>query len=751
MKERLHMVVRGAVQGVGFRPFIHRLASEMHLNGYVLNAPEGVFIEAESEKNTLDEFVTRIEKEKPAMAVIQSMEFSFLNPVPYTGFDIRPSRADGKTVALILPDIAVCPDCLRELFDPSNRRYEYPFINCTHCGPRFSIIESLPYDRPNTSMKDFTMCPDCLKEYSDPKDRRFHAQPTACPVCGPSLTFIDQKNRPVAFKSDALAKTVNALLAGKIVAMKGLGGFQLLCDASKTEAIEALRRRKHRDAKPFALMFPDLESVRKVCHVESLEERLLTSPESPIVLLRRKEYGSPSSPFEGTAPGSPYLGVLLPYTPLHALLMKKFDGPVICTSGNLSEEPMCFENDEARTRLGTIADVFLLHDRPIERHVDDSIVRISMGRELVLRRARGYAPLPLAMRGVTKPFLALGAHLKNAVAVAHHEMAFMSQHMGDLSTEEAYRAFTHAAKDLPRLYAVKSPTFVCDAHPDYLSTKYARSKSKRPVLIQHHEAHVAACYAENQLQGEVLGVAWDGTGFGGDGTIWGGEFFLFDGRTCKRVAHLRTFPLPGGDAAVKESKRAALGLLYELFGDTLKQHDLPHFTASEFRLLTSMLRKNLNCTDTSSMGRLFDAVTSVVGLNQVNTFEGQSAMMLEYVADRSASDAYSFSLEGQDPIVVDWEPVIRGILNDSYEKHPVASIAGKFHNALADVVVSIANKLHQSQVVLSGGCFQNVVLLEKTVDLLTHAGVKPYWHQRIPPNDGGIAIGQIALASAQQS
>jgi hydrogenase maturation protein HypF len=607
-RARLKLTVRGAVQGVGFRPFVFRLATGLGLAGWVNNSPQGVFIEAEGPGAELEKFLLRLETEKPPRSFVQSLESSWLDPVGYTAFEIRPSETGGNKTALVLPDIATCPDCLREIFDPRNRRHRYPFTNCTNCGPRFSIIESLPYDRANTSMKTFTMCPECRAEYNEPYSRRFHAQPNACPVCGPHLELWRSGVRQNAANSithgqprsaersyDVLLAAVHAIREGKIVAVKGLGGFHLLADARNDQTVQRLRERKQREEKPFALMFPSLESVKAECEVSPLEERLLCSPEAPIVLLRK--IGNRQSAIGNSiAPGNPCLGAMLPYTPLHHLLLAELGFPVVATSGNLSDEPICTDEYEAFERLRDIADVFLVHNRPIVRHVDDSIVRVMLDRELVLRRARGYAPLPIqlrnAARGDARPtknpkseiVLAVGAHLKNAVALLIGNQVFISQHIGDLETEQAHSAFRCVIADFEKLYAAKPQIVAADLHPDYLSTKFANELegragpprpaaggaigTSRPTIIgvQHHIAHVLSCMAENEIAPPALGVSWDGTGYGLDGMIWGGEFFLVTDESIERIAHLRPFCLPGGDKAVKEPRRTALGLLHEISG-----------------------------------------------------------------------------------------------------------------------------------------------------------------------------------------
>jgi len=756
MTRRLKINIRGAVQGVGFRPFVYRLANRFGFRGYVLNSTSGVTIEVEGPKTELDRFLMAVKEEKPVHAIIQSLEFSYLDVKGFPDFSIRESQGEEDISAFILPDIAVCEDCLREMFDPGDRRYLYPFINCTHCGPRFSIIESLPYDRPNTSMKIFPMCEKCREEYQDPTNRRFHAQPIACPDCGPQLQLWDGEGKVLSLRHDALQEAVQQIRRGQTVALKGLGGFHLVADATSSQAVNRLRARKHREEKPFALMVPSLAVARELCEISEFEERLLNSPESPIVLLRKKNSGAGEGMVCAAeiAPGNPNLGIMLPYTPLHHLLLRELNIPVVATSGNISEEPMVIDENQAISTLGAIADVFLVHNRPIVRHVDDSIARVIMGGEMILRRARGYAPLPVTigsenMNEIRKPVLAVGGHLKNTISVATGHQIFISQHIGDLSTQESLTTFEKVISDFQHLYRIHPEFIAADLHPDYLSSKYANGLNTRVIGIQHHQAHIAACRAENQVSGKALGVSWDGTGFGPDGTIWGGEFFMTGDDSYHRVAHFRRFMLPGGDEAVREPRRSAAGILYEIMGEDLfpdNQFILEHFTGHEGVFLEQMLRKRVNSPATSSAGRLFDAVASLLNLRQKIAYEGQAAMMLEFLAERNETGVYDFHLSKDKPALVDWEPLIRQILHDVKESRDKAKIAMRFHNTLCKIIVRVALQFNMEKIILSGGCFQNAILLEKSVRMLQQKGFRPYWHQRIPPNDGGISAGQIALA-----
>jgi hydrogenase maturation protein HypF len=771
--DRLKVIIHGAVQGVGFRPFIYRLSTELDLQGWVLNSSQGVFIEVEGERPVLEKFLLGLEREKPPLAIIQSLEFSFLDPVGYPDFVIRHSEEAGEKTVLILPDIATCLECRREVWNPDDRRYRYPFTNCTHCGPRFTIIRALPYDRPNTSMAHFPLCPDCRREYEDPLDRRFHAQPVACPVCGPQVALRHSSGQALwdgewsCMGDEAVQEAAQAVREGRVLAMKGLGGFLLVVDARNEAAVQRLREHKHREEKPFALLYPTLEMVKEHCFVSPLEERVLTSPESPIVLLRRRERkpGFLEKPgfyrvCEAVAPENPYLGVMLPYTPLHDLLMQELGFPVVATSGNRSDEPICIDEDEAKERLGDIADLFLVHNRPIVRHSDDSVVRVVLGQELVLRRARGYAPLPVLLKHEVPPILAVGPHLKNTIALSVGRQVFLSQHIGDLDTPEACVAFERVIADLVRLYEVEPIAIAHDLHPDYFSTKWARQAACESKLfaspvellsVQHYHAHLASCLAENEVDGPVLGVTWDGTGYGLDGTVWGGEFLWGDASSFERVAHLRTFYLPGGEAAVEEPRRAALGVLWEHFGpEALEWEDMDPVTAfssGERRLLRQMLERGVNSPVTSSAGRLFDAVAALVGLRQKARFEAQAAMMLEYAVDETVTEAYPLPILRSQPLVLDWGPLLEALLVDVRQRTPVGVMAARFHNALVEGIAAVVQTLGVERAALSGGCFQNRLLMERAYHRLTDAGIRVYVHQRIPPNDGGIALGQVAVAS----
>ena len=757
---RARIVVRGAVQGVGFRPFVHRLARELGLAGWVRNSPRGVTIEVEGQDAAVREFLVRLEPEQPPRAFIQGIEPVWLEPAGLEGFAIRPSEAEGDRATIVLPDLATCLDCLREVFDPSDRRYLYPFTNCTNCGPRFSIIEAMPYDRSRTSMRLFPLCEDCRREYEDPSDRRFHAEPVACPRCGPQVRLLAPDGGGRAGGRAALDEAVRVLGEGGIVAVKGLGGYQLVADATRSTAVRALRARKRREEKPLALMFPNLASVREVCYADALEERILRSPEGPITLLRKR-------PGEGrvsslVAPGMDEWGVMLPTTPLHHILLRALGRPVVATSGNLNDEPICIDEDEALLRLGAIADAFLVHDRVIVRHVDDSIVRVVLGREMVLRRARGYAPWPIDLpgmdRGAGGVVLGMGADLKNTVALGCGSRVVVSQHIGDLGTESSLGAHGRVAADLVRLFEAPPAVVACDLHPDYHSTRAAGRTGLRVVPVQHHLAHAMACLAENEVRAPALAVTWDGTGFGTDGTIWGGEFLRIDPDGWRRVAHLRPFPLAGGDGAAREPRRAALGLLHALWGDDAwGMADLPPlqaFTEVEQRVWKTLLGQGRHVVATTSAGRFIDAMASLVGVRQVSRFEAQTAMRFEALAAEAGADPAADPLAGfvlapsgdDRPWVLDWGPLVTDLVARVRRGDPAAGLAAAVHEAMVQAVVAVARRCGADDVALTGGCFQNRLLLCGAVRALRAAGFRPCWPQRIPPNDGGISLGQVVAA-----
>jgi hydrogenase maturation protein HypF len=747
---RLRLHVRGAVQGVGFRPLVYRLAHERDLAGWVENTTEGLTIEIEGTPAGIEAFRADLADKPPRRAIIQSI---VAEPAPVEGrdgFAIRESERRGAPSALVLPDIATCAACRREVFDPTDRRFRYPFTNCTDCGPRYSVIIGLPYDRERTAMKGFAMCAACRAEYRDPGDRRFHAEPVACPDCGPCLELWDEQGHPQLRGDEALLAAAGAIGTGRIVAVKGLGGFHLVVDAGNDDAVQELRRRKRREAKPFAVMVSGLRQARLHAVLSDLEARLLASPEAPIVLVERR--GSLLSP--AVAPRNPCLGLLLPYTPLHHLLMESVRRPVVATSGNLTDEPICTDEREALERLRGIADLFLVHDRPIARYVDDSVVRVIGGRPLVMRRARGYAPLPVAFTGTDRVFLAVGAHVKNAIALGHAGQVIVSPHIGDLGTAPALEGFRKTIDTFEQLYERSNVTIACDLHPDYSSTQWARRKDPLAIAVQHHYAHVLAGMADNGLAPPVTGIAWDGSGYGLDGTVWGGEVLRVGERGFERRAWLRPFPLPGGEKAVKEPRRSALGVLWAVHGEAaleLEEPVLGAFTGKERGLLRQMLARGVNCPLTSSAGRLFDAVAAMLGLHPLAQFEGQAAMALEFAAQGVAEDgAYPFEMRDHaDGLVLGWEPMVAEVQAEIRRSAAPGRVAARFHNTLAEMILASARHVGEARVVLTGGCFQNRYLTERAISRLRAGGFEPCWHRRIPPNDGGIAVGQV-LAAARE-
>jgi len=750
----LKLHISGSVQGIGFRPFVYRLAKELELKGWVNNNAQGVAIAVEGNQQQIDLFIERLQSEKPARSQIHQIIQEWCEPVHYQAFEIHESTDDSSVkTAIILPDLATCDDCLRDIFNAKNRRYRYPFTNCTNCGTRYSIIRAVPYDRHNTTMHKFQMCDACQAEYDRPLDRRFHAQPNACQNCGPHLELWNRDGQGLAIGDRALLTTVQAIREGKILAIKGLGGFQLVVDVNKAEAIAKLRERKHRPHKPLALMYPNLESIHQDCQVTELEAQLLNSTEAPIVLLQKLNKG-----LKSLISDNDYIGVMLPYTPLHHLLMTELKSPIVATSGNLSDEPICIDNQEAIACLGNIADLFLVHNRDIAQPVDDSVVRAIGDRPLIFRRARGYAPLPLALplREGNKRILALGGHLKNTIAISINNSIILSQHIGDLETTKAFEHFQRIIQRLITANEFQPDAIACDAHPDYLSSQYARQLSQSlqiPLIpVQHHYAHVLACMVDNQIVAPVLGIAWDGTGYGNDGTIWGGEFLKITESGFERVAHLCQFPLLGGDKAAKEPRRVALGILWEILGDRLWDLKLPtlqSFTNSELRILKTLLRKPHHLTKTSSIGRLFDAVASLLNIYQITSFEGQAAIALEQICDVTIDDFYVMDVKNDGGI--DWFNLMQSILEDRQKQTAIATIATKFHNSLVEIMVTIANRVGTEQILLTGGCFQNRYLTERAIQKLTQDKFRVYCHQNIPPNDGGIAAGQIIAALRELS
>ena len=733
------------MQGVGFRPFVYRLAHELGLTGSVRNTAAGAAIEVEGSTSAMVAFARRLASDLPPAARILMIEATDLAPAGLLGFTINTSSRDAAPSASVLPDLATCAECAAEIADPAERRYRYPFTNCTNCGPRFTIVQGLPYDRANTTMSGFAMCDACRSEYEDPTDRRFHAQPIACPQCGPRVALWEPDGRETAAGDHAVAGAVDALRRGLTVAVKGLGGFHLICDAASDAAVGRLRTAKRREEKPLALMVCGLAAVAALADVGATEAAALTSPASPIVLLRARK-PSPISPL--VAPGNPYLGVMLAYTPLHMVIAGDFGAPLVATSGNRSDEPICTDEHEALDRLSGLADLLLVHNRPIARHVDDSIMAVMATREIVMRRSRGLAPLPVPMPGLHGVTLAVGAHLKNAIALGASGMAYTGQHIGDLDTPESLRAFRRSATDLPALYEQPIETVACDLHPDYASTRFAETMPGALVQVQHHYAHVLSCMAENDLRGDVLGFTWDGTGMGLDGTAWGGEALVASETTFSRFAALRPFRLPGGDAAARQPWRSALGLLVTAVGpesacDAMSA--LPHgLDSRQIWIVASHAAAGAGSPLTSAMGRLFDGVSFMAGGRSVAHFEGQAAMEFEWAADRSETGHYDLPIAHDGPVRwIDWRPTVAAIQIDRKSGVPLGTISMRFHRALARMAAHVVVASGLDRVAVSGGCFQNRLLLELVIEAVEGVGATVFTQHHVPPNDGGIALGQL--------
>lgn len=749
---RIH--ITGIVQGVGFRPFVYSLATRLSITGWVRNTSAGVEIEVDGTPGALDTFIHALREEAPPLARIDEFHVQDRAVNGFSDFEIIHSEAIPDAFQPISPDVSLCSDCLSELLDPGDRRHRYPFINCTNCGPRFTIIEDIPYDRPHTTMAPFEMCPECASEYEDPLDRRFHAQPVACPVCGPHI-WLEVDGESVAQQEEALQTARRLLKEGKVLAVKGLGGFHLVCDATNPDAVSTLRRRKLRVDKPFALMMPDLATVEAHCTLDDAERELLQSHQRPIVILLRR---SESKVTPKVAPGQDTLGIMLPYTPLHVLLIEpeeNFPPALVMTSGNLSEEPIAIENEEARERLNDLADAFLLHDRRIRTRCDDAVVRTFDRAVYPLRRARGYAPFPVLLPWKLPPTLAVGAELKNTYCLTQARYAFLSHHIGDMENYETLRAFEDGVDHYERLFRVKPEILAYDLHPDYMATRYALARAEQEDLpaegVQHHHAHIAACMAEHGVpEGKsVIGVSFDGTGYGEDGAIWGGEFLLADYRHFERPYHLMYIPLLGGEAAVRQPWRLALAWLIQadLDGDEdIAPIDTVGPEARE--MLKRMFEIRINAPLTSSMGRLFDAVSSLANVRQEINYEAQAAIELEALVDPDEEGVYPFALVDKN---IDPVPVVREIVDDLRGSVSVPKIAARFHNGVAHMVDQICRAIRDQsdvkEVALSGGVWQNMVLLSRTVRLLRQSDFKVYVHRQVPTNDGGLSLGQAVVAA----
>jgi len=748
---RTEVRVEGVVQGVGFRPFVYALATQLGLSGLVGNDVNGVFVEVEGPAPLVESFLTALRRDAPPLATVERVATRPLSPTGAQGFTIVASTAGGARETLVSADSTTCDDCLAELADPRDRRFGYPFINCTNCGPRFTIVRDVPYDRPFTTMADFPMCPECAAEYHDPGNRRFHAQPTCCPACGPRLMLSDGKGAPLPVV-DPIRAAANRLRAGEILAVKGLGGYHLAVDAGDEDAADRLRSRKHREDKPFAVMVSTVDEASRLCVVDELAAALLTGRRRPIVLLPRL----PDAPVAGAvAPGNRQLGVLLGYTPLHHLLLAALAGPMVLTSGNVSDEPIAYRDADALARLADIADAFLTHDRAIHIRTDDSVVRPFEGRESVVRRSRGYVPEPISLRlPFPRPVLACGAELKNTFCLAKGRRAFLSEHIGDLENFETLRAFTEGIAHFRRLFDIEPLVVAHDLHPEYLSTKYAQELDGVELVgVQHHHAHIASCLADNGEDGPVIGVAFDGTGYGCDGTIWGGEFLLADLAGFERVGHLDPVAMPGGAAAIRAPWRMAAAHLAAAYPDAVPAR-LAVVTRNEssWRPVAAMARRSVNSPLTSSAGRLFDAVAAILGIRDSINYEGQAAIELEQLADPSETGGYPMTIVDTQPIRLASAELIRAVVDDLRGEVPVPVIAARFHNGVADAVTQVCQLVRErtgvSVVALSGGVWQNLLLTSRTMVSLRAGGFRVLTHHRVPCNDGGISLGQAAVVGA---
>ena len=769
MAERLRISVDGIVQGVGFRPFVYRIAHEMGLYGWVNNTTDGVVIEVEGEKDDLEAFLNRLETDAPPLSNVASIRNEYLDLAGYRDFSIRHSLAGADPTVLISPDTATCPDCVRELFDPQDRRYRYPFINCTNCGPRYTILHAVPYDRPNTSMADFKMCDLCQAEYDDPGDRRFHAQPNACHDCGPSLKLVNKDG--TGFKENEIANAVKILKEGKIVAIKGLGGFHLAVDPLSDQAVRRLREKKGREEKPLALMVRDLETAGCLCELSEHAERILTSTESPIALLRRREKPEISIS-HAVAPRSRYYGLMLPYTPLHHLLMAEFD-LLVMTSANLTEEPLCADNDEARRRLEGIADAYLYHDRDIVLRCDDSIVRLDPVNPeegpVVVRRARGFVPSPVELPIDGGCVLALGPELKGTVCLTRGNRAFIGQHLGDLKNLETLDFLKEVVSHLRDILDVNPSLVVRDLHPDYLTSNLVASGQDLPwdsdtpvAAVQHHHAHILSCQAEAGLTGPCIGIALDGTGYGTDGTIWGGEILYVDGTHMERKGYLKPVWMPGGEKAIEQPWRMALSCLFEAIGEEetsrVAPKIFPGVPEEDIQVILNLCARRSHGVWTTSSGRLFDAMSAILGICTRSRYEGQAAIELEVLTDDGVTDILPYSLIESDEgtIVMDLIPVFEAVLQQMKSGGSPSALGGMFHATMAHAVAETTARIHESmentgpRIPLGGGVFQNEFFCSLMDGEMGKRGLKPVFHRQVPTNDGGISLGQAVWGLLKQ-
>lgn len=751
MKQRYQITVQGRVQGVGFRPFVAVTAIKLNLSGWVRNIRQSVLIEIEGGAADLQAFLSQLQEQAPALSKIAQLNKKQLDCQNDSGFNILASTGQNDGEVNISPDSGICKACQNELFAKNNRRYRYPFISCTQCGPRYSILKALPFDRCNTTLNAFPMCAACLQEYQNPEDRRFHAQGINCQHCGPQISYVNLQGETIAEKESALSLVISALQAGKIIAVKGLTGFHIIADASNNNAVLRLRKRKQRPVKPFAVMYANLSMLAADCIVTEKEKALLCGAIAPIVLLEKKQINQSVSP--AIAPNNPYLGVMLPYTPVHQLLCRAVDKPLLVTSANRSGEPVCSDNNEALEQLQNLVDGFLMHDREIYQGLDDSIVKFVNNEPMLLRRARGYVPDYLPLATEQPATLALGGQLKNSIALSKGKRLYLSQYIGDLENVAAVARHKKVKNIMQELFAVKAEIVACDLHPDYVTTQLAEETDMPVISVQHHTAHLYAAMIEHQISEPAFGVVWDGNGYGEDGTLWGGEFLAVDTDKTQRLATFLPFKLPGGSAAIKEPMRVALALLYELYSDDIISAErvsaLSPLTYSTRKQLLKMIANNINSPLTSSAGRLFDAVSSLLNLVQINSFEGEAAMRLQFAAQTSTDEGvYPISIDfSLTPNIIDWRPMLSAIIDDISNAVPSAMIAKRFHNTAATIILKIAQHYSVTQVLLTGGCFQNSLLIETTSELLQKQRIEVLWHKKLPANDAGICVGQARAAA----
>ncbi len=752
MKNRMIINIRGVVQGIGFRPYIYALAKKHHLAGFVLNNSEGVYIEVEGNDFNINNFLIAVKNNEHPQADIFDIKSERVVQAGYTRFDIRESQLKDIKSVPVSAELSTCDECLTELLDPADRRYGYPFINCTNCGPRFTIVRDIPYDRKKTTMSKFKMCEKCFEEYENPSDRRFHAQPNACNECGPQLAILSSEGREIKV-DDVIIEAVRLLKDGHIIAVKGLGGYHLACDASSQDAVSKLRSRKYREYKPFAIMVRDIATANEICHLNREEEDLLKGVKRPIVLLSKRDNNYIAG---DVAPNQRYLGVMLPYTPLHYLLLEKSGLILVMTSANISTEPIVYE-DAAVSRLRNIADFYVVHNREIQIRTDDSVSRIWNGKEMLIRRSRGYAPLPLNIKKTFRNhILSCGTDLKNVFCLVKENHAYMSHHIGDLDNVETMISLENGINHFKRMFDIEPAVVAYDLHPNYISSKYARSlKNMRQIGIQHHYAHIVSCMADNEIEEQVIGIAFDGTGYGIDGNIWGGEFFLCDYEHFDRQAHIEYFPLPGGDNAIAEPWRITASLLYKIYGDDMMNLDIDfikQLDTDKWMVIKHMIEKNINLSLTSSMGRLFDAVSALIGVRRIIYYEAQAAIELEMIADSDESGEYTYDLkecDGRKEILL--ADLIKEIVVDITSGIGTEKISAKFHNTISKIALDMSIYIRElkgiNSVALSGGVFQNIFLLDMIHKRLTENGFNVYTHHRVPTNDGGIALGQAIIAS----